>query len=84
MINDIERESIDKDFISQLLGSFGEIYKDDLKPYQKKKLLYSTLKRIEFSDKLLRVGVPLDPSAAKTDDYLRRDVSSIIPSGSHC
>ena len=82
LINDIERESIDKDFISQLLGSFGEIYKDDLKPYQKKKLLYSTLKRIEFSDKLLRVGVPLDPSAAKTDDYLRRDVSSIIPSGS--
>ena len=60
VINDIERESIDKDFISQVLGSFEEIYRDDVKPYQKKELLYGALAKIELSDKLLKVGVPLE------------------------
>ncbi len=59
-VNDIERESVNKDFISQILGSFDEIYRDDIKPYQKKELLYGTLARIELSDKLLKVGVPLE------------------------
>lgn len=60
VINDIERESVDSDFISQILGSFDEIYRDDVKPYQKKELLYGVLTRIELSDNLLKVGVPLE------------------------
>jgi len=55
VINDIERESVDSDFISQILGSFDEIYRDDVKPYQKKELLYGALARVELSDSLLLV-----------------------------
>jgi site-specific DNA recombinase len=61
-MKDIERESIDGYFISQVLGSFEEIYRDDIKPYQKKQLLYKTVAKIELSDKLLKVGVPLEKS----------------------
>lgn len=60
VINDIERESVDSGFISRILSSFDEIYKDDVKPYQKKELLYGALSRIELSDNLLKVGVPLE------------------------
>lgn len=62
LVNDIERESVDSDFISQILGSFDEIYRDDVKPYQKRELLYGALTRIELSDNLLKVGVPLEKS----------------------
>jgi len=81
VLNDIERESVDKDFLSQLLGSFEEIYRDDVKPYQKKELLYGALTRIELSDKLLKVGVPLEPSTALLDNN-RLDVNPNIYSGS--
>jgi len=77
VLNDIERESVDKDFLSQILGSFEEIYRDDVKPYQKKEFLYGALTRIELSDKLLKVGVPLEPSTALLNSN-RFDVDSNI------
>ena len=64
VMNDIERETIDKDFISSVLGSFDEIYKDDVKPYQKRELLYSSLTKIELSNRLLKVGMPLEQTNA--------------------
>jgi len=67
-INDIEKDSVDKDFISGILGSFDEIYRDDIKPYQKKELLYGALARIEFSDKLLKLGIPLDQPNATSNN----------------
>jgi site-specific DNA recombinase len=63
LVNDIERDLVDEGFIKQILGSFDEIYQDDIKPYQRRELLYNTLTKIELSDKLLKVGVPLE----KTD-----------------
>lgn len=82
LINDIEREFLDKDFIAQILGSFGEIYRDDIKPYQKRELLYGALARVELSDKLLKVGVPLETSNTTSHGYLRRDINSNISSRS--
>jgi len=59
-IDGIEKESVDKNLICQIFGSFDEIYKDEVKPYQKKELLFSTLTRVELSDKRLRIRVPLE------------------------
>jgi site-specific DNA recombinase len=81
LVNDIERESVDKDFISQIFGSFDEIYRDDVKPYQKKEFLYGTLARIELSDKLLKVGVPFEPSNM-TSTRLSSNIDTDIYSGS--
>jgi hypothetical protein len=63
----IERESVDSDFISGILESFDEIYRDDVKPYQKRELVYSTLTKIELSDKLLKVGMPLEQVSATSN-----------------
>jgi hypothetical protein len=60
IINDIETKSVDKNFVGQILSSFDDIYSNDLKPYQRRELLYSTLTKIEFSDKVLKVGMPLE------------------------
>ena len=62
LINDIERECVDKDFISSVFDAFDEIYREDVKPYQRRELLYSTVRKIELSDKVLRVGIPIKPS----------------------
>ncbi len=62
LINDIERDCVDKDFISSVFCAFDEIYRDDIKPYQRRELLYRTVRKIELSDKVLRVGIPIKPS----------------------
>ena len=59
-ISTIEKESVDRDFINRILGSFDEIYRDDIKPYQKKELLYGSLAKIELSNTQIKVGMPLE------------------------
>ena len=67
LINDVERDFVDKGFISSVFSNFDEIYKDDTKPYQRRDLLYRTLRKIEISDKLLKVGIPLKSSDSVND-----------------
>ena len=82
-MNDIEKESVDKDFISQILNSFEEIYQEDIKPYQKKELLYGTVARMEFSDKLLKVGIPLERTATTSTSNAELASSSTSPWGAN-
>ncbi len=59
-INGIEKESVDENFIGEIFHSFDEIYRDEIKPYQKKELLFHTLTKVELSDTKLKVGIPLE------------------------
>jgi len=63
LVNDIEQETIDRDFLVRLFGSFDKLYRDDIKPYQRKELLFGLLSRIELSDETLKVGIPLEQPA---------------------
>lgn len=60
LLRDNEGQAVDKDFISGTLESFDEIYREDIKPYQRRELLYAILTKIDLSDKLIKVGVPLE------------------------
>jgi SHS2 domain-containing protein len=82
VIKDIERESVDRDFVSQILGSFEEMYRDDVKPYQRKELLFKSLAAIELSDNLLKVGVPLEKFNGMPIGRDRTDINHDIASGS--
>lgn len=88
LINDIAKDSVNSDFIGRILGSFKEIYRDDVKPYQKKALLYSTLARIELSDKVMKIGFPLDkgnksfsPDKGGNTPFPRDKGNTFLPGG---
>jgi site-specific DNA recombinase len=76
VVDDIGRDSISREIAQQIFNSFDEIFKDKLKPYQKRELLYYVLTKVEMSDKQLKVGIPVERLSNTSLEMTSKDTTA--------
>lgn len=81
-IESLEHESIDETRVKKLFGAFEEIFKDNIKFYQKRILLKWILKNIRIGSEALSIGIDSGRFRSDITQVLRGDMIPEVPRGS--
>ncbi len=81
-IDSLQRESIDEARVKGLFGCFEEIFKDNIKFYQKRILLKWILRNVRINTEELSLGIDSNRFRSDITQILRGDMIPEVPRGS--